>query len=99
MKLKFHPEARIELNQAVDYYEGQRFDLGWEFYEEVQAAIERVLNFPDAWPPLSATTRRCLTKRFPYGVIYQVEMDEIRIIAIAHQKRKPGYWTSRLAGT
>ncbi len=96
MKLKFHPEARIELNEAVDYYEEQRSNLGLEFFEEVQATIQRVLNFPNAWSPLSASTRRCLTNRFPYGVIYQVKLDEVRIIAIAHQKRKPGYWMRRL---
>jgi hypothetical protein len=65
MKLKFHPEARIELNKAVDSYEERREGLGWEFFEEVQATIQRVLDFPSAWSRLSATTRRCLTNRFP----------------------------------
>ncbi len=99
MKLKFHPEARIELNEAVDYYEERRSGLGWEFYEEVQDAIRRILGFPNAWQQLSAKTRRCLTNRFPYGVVYQVETDEVRIIAIAHQSRKPGYWSGRLRGS
>lgn len=96
MKLKFHPEARVELNKAVDFYEERRENLGWEFFEEVQATIQRILDFPDAWSRLSATTRRCLTNRFPYGIVYQVKMDEVRIIAVAHHKQKPGYWKSRL---
>ena len=96
MKLRFHPEARIELNKAVDFYEERRSNLGWELFEEVQATIQRILDFPEAWSPLSATTRRCLTNRFPYSVIYQVKMDEVRIIAVAHQKQRPGYWKGRL---
>ncbi|MCP3964241.1 MAG: type II toxin-antitoxin system RelE/ParE family toxin [bacterium] len=99
MKLKFHPAARIELNEAVDYYEERRSGLGWEFYEEVQDTIRRILGFPGAWQRLSAKTRRCLTNRFPYGVVYQVEADEVRIVAISHQSRKPGYWRGRLHGS
>lgn len=98
MRFKFHPAARVELNEAIDYYEERRTGLGWELYEEAQATIQRILDFPSAWPALSKKTRRCLMHRFPYGVIYQIEGDEVRIIAIAHQKKRPGYWRSRLAG-
>lgn len=96
MKLRYHPRARVELNQATDYYEERRRGLGWEFLEEVQLTIRRILDFPNAWQRLSANTRRCSTNRFPFGVIYQVQSGEVRIIAIAHQKRRPGYWQSRL---
>ena len=95
MKREFHPEARLELNAAVDYYE-ERAGLGRDFFEEVQAAIESILDFPNAGSPLSARTRKWLTRRFPYAVIYQVKADAVRIIGIAHQKRKPGYWQDRL---
>ncbi len=96
MKLKYHPKARLELNEATDHYEKRQRGLGWDFLEEVQLTIRRILDFPNAWQPLSANTRRCLTNRFPFGLIYQVKADEIRIIAIAHQKRRPGYWQGRL---
>ena len=96
MKLKYHPRARVELNDAADYYEERQTGLGWDFLEEVQLTIRRILDFPNAWQPLSANTRRCLTNRFPFGLIYQVRADEVRIIAIAHQKRRPGYWQNRL---
>ncbi len=96
MKLKYHPQARLELNEAADYYEKRQSGLGWDFLEEVQLAIRRILDFPNAWQPLSSNTRRCLTKRFPFGVVYQIKTDEVRIIAIAHLKRRPGYWRSRV---
>ncbi len=95
MNYSFHAGAEAELNQAVDYYNACRRELGWEFAHEVHAAIHSILEHPQAWTSLSKHTRRCLLRRFPYGVIYQVTGDEIRIIAIMHLNRKPGYWQDR----
>ncbi len=71
MKYRFHPEAEAELNDAVDYYDACQEGLGLEFAREVYTAIENICDFPLAWTPLSQNTRRCLLKRFPYGVVYQ----------------------------
>lgn len=95
MTFCFHAAAKVELNQAEDYYESCEPDLGYEFLEEVYAAIGRVLEFPSAWRMLSPRTRRCLTRRFPYAVIYQVRDESIRVLAIAHSHPRPGYWTDR----
>lgn len=95
MTYSFHPEARTDLNQAVDYYENCQSGLGSEFLDEVEAAIERILQFPEAWSKLSHRTRRCLTNRFPYGIIYQIQENHIRIIAVAHSHRHPKYWVDR----
>lgn len=72
--------------------------LGWGliFLEEVDAAVQRILGFPDAWTPLSQRTRRCLVNRFPYGVIYQIKTDGILIVAVSHLHREPNYWKNRL---
>jgi hypothetical protein len=78
------------------YYEDCRIGLGLEFLEEVYVSIQRILAFPEAWTMLSANSRRCLTNRFPYGVVYQIlDADTIRIIAIMELHQKPGYWQSR----
>ena len=95
MTYSFHPEARTDLNEAVDYYENCQSGLGSEFLDEVEAAIERILQFPEAWSKLSQRTRRCLTNRFPYGLIYQTQKNHIRIIAVAHSHRHPRYWVDR----
>jgi plasmid stabilization system protein ParE len=96
MRYIFHPEAKNELNQVVDYYENCQPGLGLDFLEEVYAAIQRILLFSEAWTELSSNTRRCLVNRFPYGIIYQRKSDLIRIIAIMHLNKKPGYWKERL---
>lgn len=96
MKFSFHPEAKEELDGAVEYYEQCQAGLGLEFAEEVYAAIARIMQYPDAWSPLSKNSRRCLINRFPYGIIYQIKSHTLRIIAVAHLSRRPGYWKERL---
>ncbi len=96
MKYTFHPEARSELNQAVDFYESQLTKLGSEFLDEVYSTIQLINEFPAAFPKHSAHTRKCLVNRFPFCIIYQIKTDEIFIAAVAHLSRKPGYWRKRI---
>lgn len=95
MKYSFHPAAEVELNEAVEYYEESQAGLGGEFLREVHRTIQNILAFPDAWSPLSANTRRCLSKRFPYGVVYQVVNRKVFIIAVMNLNREPRYWKGR----
>jgi hypothetical protein len=99
MTFSFHPEAEGELVAAQDFYDGREFGLGKDFVDEVDEVydtIGRIVRFPDSWPRASHRTRRCLCNRFPYSVIYRSTKTEITIYAVAHQKRKPGYWRDRL---
>ena len=96
MRFSFHPDADFEFDSAVEYYEQCQPGLGLEFAEEVYAAIARVIEYPDAWSAMSKNTRRCLTNRFPFGLIYQVKTNALRIIAVANLHRRPGYWKERI---
>jgi len=96
MKFYFHEDAETEFDRAIEYYEDARSGLGLEFAQEVYVAITRVIQFPDAWPPMSKNTRRCLVSRFPFGIIYQVKSDYVRIIAVADLRRRPNYWRDRV---
>lgn len=95
MNFRFHPEAEIELNNAVEYYEESQEHLGLEFAQEVYATIHRIMDFPQAWQSMTTTTRRCLTNRFPFGIIYTVIEQEIIIIAVMHLNKEPDYWKKR----
>jgi hypothetical protein len=95
LRYSFHAAAEAELNEAVDYYNGSQKGLGNEFLREIYRTIQNILAFPDAWSPLSANTRRCLSKRFPYGVVYQVVNNEVFIIAVMNLNREPHYWKDR----
>jgi len=89
-------EAREEFAAAVRWYEEQRPGLGGEFFDAVVHATSLI----QAQPEIGALsrdrrTRRVLVQRFPYQVIYRLSVDEIVIVAIAHLKRRPGYWRKR----
>lgn len=96
MRIRFLDIAQIELDQAIEYYNYESPGLGDEFLTEVLKAIDRIGEFPEAWHRLSERTRRCQTRRFPYGIIYQIREDEILVVAVANLHRRPDYWKDRL---
>ena len=98
MKSSFHPKAKNEFLDAIDYYESCSTGLGLEFVNEIYSTIQRIIQFPTAWSKFSENTRRCLTKRFPFGIIYQLleDKDEFVIIAVMQVNRKPNYWRKRV---
>lgn len=96
MRIRFLEIAEIELDEAIQYYNSKALGLGDDFLTEVLKALDRIARFPESWHPCSKRTRRCQTRRFPYGIIYQIRRDEILVIAIADLHRKPGYWENRV---
>jgi toxin ParE1/3/4 len=95
MNFSFHPEAEIELFEAIDYYEGCEAGLGYDFSIELYSSIQNILDYPNAWPILEDDIRQCLVNRFPYGILYSIEQDHIFILAVMHLHRAPGYWKHR----
>ncbi|HEV2852966.1 MAG TPA: type II toxin-antitoxin system RelE/ParE family toxin [Thermoanaerobaculia bacterium] len=96
MKYIFLAPARTELQEAVYYYEDRRPGLGEEFAAEVKSTIGRILLNPTVWTRISKNVRRCRLRRFPYALIYQARRDAIVVVAVAHLRRDPDYWRSRL---
>ncbi len=96
MKIEFLEAAEIELDEAFKWYEAQQKNLGMQFLTEFDAAIRRISAYPKLYALLENEVRRCLIKRFPYGVLYGIDADTIVIIAVAHLHRKPNYWVGRL---
>ena len=95
MKCSFHPEAETELRETIDYYEGCESGLGGDFAIEVHTTIQNILTYSKAWPTLDGDVRRCLTRRFPFGLLYSIEPDEVFILAVMHLNRNPDYWKHR----
>lgn len=96
MEINFLEIAQKELDDAIEYYNYEVQGLGDAFLAEVLNALDRIGKFPEAWHPCSKRTRRCQTRRFPYGVIYQIREKEILIVAIANLHRRPDYWKDRI---
>jgi len=95
MNYSFHPHAEKELEDAENYYDGIREELGDRFRAEIEMALSRIIKFPNAWQPLTKTVRRRRLIDFPYGIVYRAKTDEVRILAVMHLHREPGYWAYR----
>jgi len=89
--------ASEEFADAVRWYEMRRAGLGREFFDAVAATIALIEQQPEIGTRnLDApNTRRVIVHRFPYQVVYHLVQAEIVIVAIAHLKRRPGYWKHR----
>ncbi len=81
--------------EAAKFYEQRHDGLGVDFLSEVEHSIERLRANPEAGRSLRAGIRRRLLRRFPYGLLYRVDAEEIVIVAVMHLRRRPGYWRVR----
>src|SRR5689334_11046350 len=95
MKVKLHPDARAELRPARNWYHERSPLSAFAFAQTVQNAIARIKAAPDTFPLADHGTRKFVLQRFPFNVFYQTRKTEIIIVAVAHQKRRPGYWSGR----
>ncbi|HCX89619.1 MAG TPA: plasmid stabilization protein [Deltaproteobacteria bacterium] len=96
MKVRLISPANLELDKAVRYYDHQLPGLGFRFFQEASAAIERIILIPEAWTKVGARTRRCILKGFPYALLYVIETDEILITAVAHLHRDAEHYKDRI---
>lgn len=103
MSLRFYiePEAAAELDEAVNWYEEKRLDLGRDFLEAVDEALAFIASWPRSGKPApnvpkGFAARRTPVRRFPYHVVYIETPSAIRILAFAHDRRLPSYWHTRL---
>jgi plasmid stabilization system protein ParE len=96
MKCFMRREARRELTDATDYYEGMREGLGDEFIEDFLLAITEIEEAPRRWPESEPGVRRFRLSRFPYAIYYRVLTAEVDIVAFAHHAQREGYWRDRL---
>jgi toxin ParE1/3/4 len=96
VKLEFHPEAEQEFLEAISYYEAEVPGLGERFEAEMQRASALLLEYPEIGPLADAELRKLVLHRFPYYVLYALSAETVRIVAVAHEKRRPGYWLGRM---
>ncbi len=97
MTLRILPEAEAEIGEAAHWYESKRAGLGAEFVAVVDTVFEAIVEAPRAspvWKP-KAAYRRAALRRFPYVVFFHIVDGDVEVVAVAHAKRRPGYWLAR----
>lgn len=92
----FLPDAEQEMLESAGYYESQATGLGKDFLSETERAVNSIAELPLTWPVIEGELRRRLVRRFPFGILYRIEPEEIVIVAVAHLRRKPCYWRKRI---
>ena len=93
--IRFHPDADLEMLDAAVWYESQQPDLGKRFLAAVQDALSRIELNPELYALVEGDVRRCLTRTFPFGVLFRIRPDFIAVIAVMHLHRDPDYWKNR----
>lgn len=96
--LEYLDAALEEAEAAARWYATRSEVAAVAFTEELDAAEDAIARLPEAWPRFDHGTRRYLLRRFPFSVVYLVDVDRILIVAVAHGHRRPGYWRSRTPG-
>lgn len=95
MRLTINALAERELEETIQFDDREREGLGLAFLDEVRRTCPAISDFPEANPVILGTVRRRLCHRFPYALLYEIKHDEIRILAVMNQKRRPHYWADR----
>lgn len=96
MKRVIVPAALAELHDAAAFYAASaNVELGLAFLAEFEHGVSAIMVNSKVGAIFRGTRRRYLLRRFPYSIIYQASADELRVIAVAHQRRRPGYWAGR----
>ena len=95
-ELEYLEEALQEAEAAARWYADRSVTAAAAFSHEIDSAASAIVRLPEAWPPFDHGTRRYLLQRFPFSVVYRVDERRILIVAVAHARRRPGYWHPRI---
>ena len=95
MIIRFTPEADLELTEAREWYSHQRDDLDLEFMQCIDNALSRVASNPLLFPVVYRDLRRIVVRRFPFAIFYNIQVDEIQVVAVFHSRRDPEMWKLR----
>ena len=91
-----HPEAIADGREAREWYQARSPQAAELFRRELEYAIGRIREAPEAWPRYLHGTRRYVLRVFPYSVIYTTAGENSLVVAIAHSKRRADYWKTRV---
>jgi toxin ParE1/3/4 len=96
-EVEFHPEAVAEFDAALDWYRENSEQAALDFLREIDNALVAIAANPLMWSSCLHGTRRFVLRHFPYLVVYLLTETGVKIVAIAHGRRRPGYWKKRVA--
>ena len=94
-RIVVRPQSDLDIQAAAVWYEDQQSGLGARFLDELDLVFQRIAESPLQFPRLELEVRRALLRRFPYGVYFLAEAEEVRVLAVLHLHQQPDVWKSR----
>lgn len=94
--VSIHPEALDETAAATEWYSKRSHRAADLFLDEVDRVIARIIRHATQFPVFVFGTRKAVFRRFPFYIVFREKVDSIEIVAVAHGRRKPGYWRERI---
>jgi plasmid stabilization system protein ParE len=94
--VRFHPAAAQEVESTYGWYAARSPEAAHGFREELRRAIDAVAASPRTWPRYGGRARRYVFPRYPFSLVYILRNETVEIVAVAHGRRRPGYWRSHL---
>jgi plasmid stabilization system protein ParE len=95
MPVELLPAARVDYDESFDWYAGRSPAAARHFSRSVDEALRAIGENPEMFAAVDPVHRACLVKQFPYSIVYRIEPERIVVMAIAHAKRRPGFWRGR----
>jgi toxin ParE1/3/4 len=92
VKVRYSALARTDVREAKVFYRRDSEQAAKDFATELRRALQKIREHPQIGVLYELGTRRFILSRFPHSVVYYPTSDEIRVIAVEHHSRKPGYW-------
>ncbi|MGH7486133.1 MAG: type II toxin-antitoxin system RelE/ParE family toxin [bacterium] len=93
--IRFHPLAEDEADDARLWYFARNPHISQLFFEALDVAVDSIAEAPQRWPRVYGKYRRYVLRTFPFSVVYVERTGHIEVIAVAHHRRRPGYWKKR----
>lgn len=94
-EIVLHTEAEAEVLQALGWYAERSPMAARAFVQELNYVISLAFRSPDTWPRCYENTRHIVFPRFPFDLVFRLRDETIEIVAVAHQRRRPAYWSDR----
>jgi plasmid stabilization system protein ParE len=95
-RLRIRVEAQQEINEAFDWYFSRSPEIARAFIDEIENSVRQIATHAQRFPAYTANTRRRVLERFLYSVIYREKEEVLLVVAVAHAKRRAGYWKGRV---
>jgi plasmid stabilization system protein ParE len=93
--IRFHPLAADEADSARLWYFERNPQISQLFLDALDAAVDSIADSPRRWPRVQGKYRRYVLRSFPFSVVYVERSESVEVIAVAHHRRRPGYWRKR----